>query len=203
MKWMKTMALAGAALVLAGVAGAQDVKVDFDKAASFAGIKTFSLRIGTTWGNPLGEKRVTDEITQGLTEKGWTLAEEGKADAQVVLHGATETKRSLNTFYSGMGGYRYRGFGGSLYHLNAEEEPENEDYFKDPALIKRFNTRGVLHTWANPDGTQRIESTGPLTKKRMETIDEEVTKASLDYLDKANKADKPFFLWWNSTRMHV
>ena len=67
-------------------------------------------------------------------------------------------------------------FMGSLYHLNAEEEPENEDYFKDPAMIKRFNTRGVIHTWANPDGTQKIESTGPLTKKRMETIDEEVTK---------------------------
>ena len=68
-------------------------------------------------------------------------------------------------------------FMGSLYHLNAEEEPENEDYFKDPELIKRYNTRGVIHTWANPDGTQKIEKTGPLTKKRMETVDEEVTKA--------------------------
>ena len=77
------------------------------------------------------------------------------------------------------------------------------DYFKDPELIKKYNTRGVIHTWANPDGTQKIESTGPLTKKRMETIDEEVTKASLEYLEKAKKADKPFFLWWNSTRMHV
>ena len=69
-------------------------------------------------------------------------------------------------------------FFGSLYHLNAEEEPENPDYFKDPAMIKKFGTRGVLHCWANPDGTQKIESTGPLTKKRMETIDEEVTKRS-------------------------
>ncbi len=94
-------------------------------------------------------------------------------------------------------------FMGSLYHLNAEEEFENPDYFKDPAMIKQFQTRGVLHSWANPDGTQKIESTGPLGKKRMETIDEEITKASLDYLDKAKKADKPFFLWWNSTRMHV
>ena len=94
-------------------------------------------------------------------------------------------------------------FMGSLYHLNAEEEPENEDYFKDPALIKEFNTRGVIHTWANPDGTQKIESTGPLTKKRMETIDEEITKISLEYLEKAKQADKPFFLWWNSTRMHI
>ena len=94
-------------------------------------------------------------------------------------------------------------FMGSLYHLNAEEEPENPDYFKDPEMIKKYNTRGVIHTWANPDGTQKIESTGPLTVKRMETIDEEVTKASLDYLDKAKKANKPFFLWWNSTRMHI
>ena len=94
-------------------------------------------------------------------------------------------------------------FMGSLYHLNAEEEPENSDYFKDPEMIKRYNTRGVIHTWANPDGTQRIESTGPLTRKRMETIDEEVTKISLEYMERAKKADKPFFLWWNSTRMHI
>jgi len=94
-------------------------------------------------------------------------------------------------------------FMGSLYHLNAEEEPENADYFKDPEMIKRYNTRGVLHTWANPDGTQKIESTGPLTKKRMETIDEEVTTVSLDYMERAKKANKPFFLWWNSTRMHI
>ena len=94
-------------------------------------------------------------------------------------------------------------FMGSLYHLNAEEEFENEDYFKDPAMIKKFATRGVIHTWAMPDGTQKIESTGPLGKKRMETIDEEVTKRSLEYLEEAKKADKPFFLWWNSTRMHI
>ena len=61
----------------------------------------------------------------------------------------------------------------------------------------------MIHCWANPDGTQKIESTGPLGKKRMETIDEEVTKLTLEYLEKAKKADKPFFLWWNSTRMHI
>ena len=94
-------------------------------------------------------------------------------------------------------------FFGSLYHLNAEEEFENDDYFKDPAMIKKYQTRGVIHSWANPDGTQRIESTGPLGKKRMETIDDEITKATLDYLDKAAKSGKPFFVWWNSTRMHI
>jgi arylsulfatase len=98
------------------------------------------------------------------------------------------------------------GFGefyGSLYHLNAEEEPENPDYFKDPALIKKHNTRGIIHSWANADGTQKIESTGPLTKKRMETCDEEFTREALRFMTDANKADKPFFLWWNSTRMHI
>lgn len=94
-------------------------------------------------------------------------------------------------------------FCGSLYHLNAEEEFENPDYFKDPAMIKKYQTRGVIHAWANPDGTQKIESLGPLGKKRMETIDEEITKMTLDYLDKAAKSDKPFFVWWNATRMHI
>jgi len=94
-------------------------------------------------------------------------------------------------------------FFGSLYHLNAEDEPEHPDYFKDPELKKRFGTRGVIHTWANPDGTQKIESTGPLTKKRMETIDEEITKEALRFMTGAKKANKPFFLWWNSTRMHI
>ena len=70
-------------------------------------------------------------------------------------------------------------------------------------MIDKYKTRGVIHCWANPDGTQKIESTGPLNIKRMETIDDEVTKATLDYLEKAKKADKPFFLWWNSTRMHI
>jgi arylsulfatase len=94
-------------------------------------------------------------------------------------------------------------FFGSLYHLNAEDEPEHPDYFKDPKLRKKFGTRGVIHSWAKPDGSQKIESTGPLTKKRMETIDEEVTAQALRFMTDAKKADKPFFLWWNSTRMHV
>src|SRR5688572_3169241 len=94
-------------------------------------------------------------------------------------------------------------FMGSLYHLNAEQEPENPDYFKDPALVKKFGTRGVIHTWANPDGTQKIESTGPLNIKRMETIDEEVQKEAMRFMTDASKANKPFFLWWNSTRMHI
>ncbi len=94
-------------------------------------------------------------------------------------------------------------FFGSLYHLNAEDEAEHPDYFKDPEMRKKFGTRGVIHTWANPDGTQKIESTGALTKKRMETFDAEIAKGAIDYLQRAKKADKPFFLWVNFTRMHI
>lgn len=94
-------------------------------------------------------------------------------------------------------------FFGNLYHLNAEEEPENPDYPKDPAFKKKFGPRGVLHSWANADGTQKIEDTGPLTTKRMETVDEEFLDASLKFMKKAVDDDKPFFCWWNSTRMHV
>src|SRR6187200_2598509 len=94
-------------------------------------------------------------------------------------------------------------FFGNLYHLNAEEEPENVDYPKDPHFRKKFGPRGVLHTWANPDGTQKIENTGPLTVKRMETVDEEFLDASLKFIEKAHADGKPFFVWWNSTRMHI
>jgi arylsulfatase A-like enzyme len=94
-------------------------------------------------------------------------------------------------------------FFGNLYHLNAEEEPENPDYPKDPEFRKKFGPRGVLHCVANADGTQKIKDTGPLTKKRMETVDEEFLDASLKFIETAVKDDKPFFCWWNSTRMHI
>ncbi|SHG78920.1 arylsulfatase [Chryseolinea serpens] len=90
-------------------------------------------------------------------------------------------------------------FFGNLYHLNAEEEPEYPDYPKDPAFRKQFGPRGVLKTSA--DG--KIEDTGPLTKKRMETVDEEFTAAAVDYMNRQVKANKPFFCYYNSTRMHV
>ena len=89
-------------------------------------------------------------------------------------------------------------FLGNLYHLNAEEEPENEDYPKDPNFKKRFGPRGVIKSSANG----RIVDTGPLTKKRMETVDDETIAAALDFIDRAHKAGKPFYVWWNGTRMH-
>jgi arylsulfatase len=93
-------------------------------------------------------------------------------------------------------------FFGNLYHLNAEEEPELETYPTDPEFKKRFGPRGVLHAWTDGKGGQRIENTGPLTKKRMETIDDETTEHALRFIDEAHQANQPFFLWWNTTAMH-
>jgi arylsulfatase A-like enzyme len=105
-------------------------------------------------------------------------------------------------------------FFGNLYHLNAEEEPELPDYPKDPKFKAAFGPRGVLHCLATDKddatndprwgrvGKQTIKDTGPLTKKRMETVDEEITSAAIGWIEKQVKADKPFFCWYNSTAMH-
>ena len=110
---IRTLAVAAALSFVGAGAFAQDVKVDYDKAADFTKYKTFAIKLGTSWNNPLSEKRVLAEIQQGLTEKGWTATtDDAKADAVVVLHGATEKQKSLNTFYSGgYGGYGWRGMG--------------------------------------------------------------------------------------------
>ena len=106
-------------------------------------------------------------------------------------------------------------FFGNLYHLNAEEEPENEDYPKDPQFRERFGPRGVLHCWATDTddpteeprwgrvGKQKIENTGPLPRKRMETVDEEFLGAAKDFIQRQHQAGTPFFCYMNTTRMHV
>ncbi len=107
-------------------------------------------------------------------------------------------------------------FFGNLYHLNAEQEPEDPDYPKDPKFKAMFGPRGILKCKATstenpappdprfgPWGKQICEDTGPLTIKRMETVDEEVTKGAIDFMDKAHQDGKPFFIWWNTTRMHI
>jgi len=100
-------------------------------------------------------------------------------------------------------------FFGNLYHLNAEEEPENEDYPGDMVLAdgkttfrQKFGPRGVIHSWALPGGKQKIEDTGPLTKKRMETVDDETSDRAIAFIREQQKAGKPWFVWWNGTRMH-
>src|SRR6476620_4283783 len=106
-------------------------------------------------------------------------------------------------------------FFGNLYHLNAEEEPELPDYPTDPAFKERFGPRGVLHSWATDVedqtddprwgkvGKQKIENTGPLTIERMGTIDDEITDGALAWIDKTHQQGTPFFLWYNTTAMHV
>ena len=134
---------------------------------------------------------------EGLTKEDPTLAEllkpHGYMTGQFGKNHLGDLDEMLPTNHG------FDEFFGNLYHLNAEEEPENEHYPKDPEFKKKFGPRGVIHSFA--DG--RIEDTGPLTKKRMETIDEEVNAKAFDFMERAAKADKPFFLWWNSTRMHV
>jgi Domain of unknown function (DUF4136) len=108
----RTLAVAAAFSLVGASAFAQDVKVDFDKDANFSAVKTFAVKIGTSWHNQISEKRITDEIGKTLVEKGWTKTDPDKADAIVVLHGATEKEKTLNTFYSGgYGGYGWRGWG--------------------------------------------------------------------------------------------
>ena len=96
-------------------------------------------------------------------------------------------------------------FFGNLYHLNAEEEPEHRDYppaDQFPLFRERFGPRGVLHCFAEPGGGQRIEDTGPLTKARMQTIDDEAFEAAADFIRRQHAAGVPFFVWFNSTHMH-
>jgi len=148
----------------------------------------------------------------GMTKVGVPGAPEGWQDSDITM--ATVLKSQ--GYATGQFGKNHQGdrdqhlptmhgfdeFFGNLYHLNAEEEPENEDYPDDPEFKKMFGPRGVLHTWANPDGTQKIEDTGPLTKKRMETVDDETVAAAIGFMKAAQEEKKPFFVWWNGTRMH-
>ena len=148
-------------------------------------IRTGLTKVGLP-GAPEGMKKEDPTIATLLRAQGYVTGQFGKnhlGDRDDML----PTAHGFDEFF------------GNLYHLNAEEEPENPDYFKDPALKKKFGPRGVIHSFA--DG--RITDTGPLTKKRMETVDEEVTAKALDFMARAKQSGKPFFMWWNSTRMHI
>lgn len=157
-------------------------------------------------------------VRTGMTKVGLPGAAEGWQKTDITIAGVMK-----NLGYStGQFGKNHQGdrdehlptmhgwdeFLGNLYHLNAEEEPENEDYPKDMVMangktfLENYGPRGVLHSWADGKGGQRIEDTGPLTKKRMETIDEETLAAAKEFIKKQVDGGKPFFTWWNATRMH-
>ena len=108
----------GLVIGLAVSASAQDVTTDYDHAADFSKYKTFAVQVKTTWGTPFAETRALDEVTKTLIAKGWAqAADPAKADAQVMIHGATQTKHDVNTFYSG-GGWR---FGGGMANTSVTE----------------------------------------------------------------------------------
>ncbi len=151
-------------------------------------LRTGLTKVGMP-GSPLGLQAEDPTIAELLKPLGYTSGQFGKnhlGDRDEFL----PTAHGFDEFY------------GNLYHLNAEEEPELPDYPKDPEFRKNFGPRGVIHSWAQPDGTQKIEDTGPLTRKRMETIDDDVTDRAIEFIENANAGGTPFFVWWNATRMH-
>src|SRR5690349_912245 len=147
--------------------------------------RTGLLTIGMP-GDPHGIQDWMPTITDVLKTQGYATGQFGKnhlGDRDEHL----PTRHGFDEFF------------GNLYHLNAEEEPEGYFDPKDPAFKRQYAPRGVIK--ATADG--KITDTGPLNKKRMETVDEEFLAATLDFIDRQHKADKPFFCWFNSTRMHV
>ena len=151
---------------------------------------------------------------EGLSAKDPTIAELLKPKGYMTGQFGKNHLGDLNEFLPTVHGFDE--FMGNLYHLNSEEEPENVDYPKDPQFLARFGPRGVLKCKATttvsaappdprfgPWGKQTCENTGPLTTKRMETIDDELVAASTDFMDRAGKAGKPFFIWFAPSRMHI
>ncbi len=157
-------------------------------------------------------------VRTGMTKVGLPNAEEGWQETDATMAAVMKEQG----YVTGQFGKNHQGdrdehlptnhgfdeFFGNLYHLNAEEEPENEDYPNDYKLPngktfrEQYGPRGVIRSWALADGTQKIEDTGPLTKKRMETVDDETIAAAKDFITRQHEAGKPFFCWWNGTRMH-
>jgi arylsulfatase len=155
------------------------------------GLRTGLTKVGLP-GADLGIKARDVTIAQLLKAQGYATGQFGKnhlGDRDDML----PTNHGFDEFY------------GNLYHLNAEEEPELPDYptEKDfPGFRKKYGPRGVIHSYALPDGKQKIEDTGPLTKKRMETIDDDIAARANEFLEQQHKAGKPVFLWVNFTHMH-
>jgi arylsulfatase len=148
-------------------------------------IRTGLTKVGLP-GAPEGMKKEDPTIATLLKAQGYVTGQFGKnhlGDRDDML----PTSHGFDEFF------------GNLYHLNAEEEPEHPDYPKNPEFKKKFGPRGVIHSFANGS----IKDTGPLSRKRMETIDDEVNEKTFAFMERAAKEGKPFFIWWNSTRMHI
>jgi arylsulfatase A-like enzyme len=148
-------------------------------------IRTGLTKVGLP-GTPEGMQKEDPTLATILKSQGYMTGQFGKnhlGDGDDML----PTKHGFDEFF------------GNLYHLNAEQEPEHPDYPKNPEFKKKFGPRGVIHSFA--DG--KVTDTGPLTIERMRTIDDEVMGKTLNFMEQAKKDDKPFFIWWNSTRMHI
>ena len=155
------------------------------------GLRTGLTKVGMP-GADLGIKPRDVTIAQLLKAQGYATGQFGKnhlGDRDDML----PTNHGFDEFY------------GNLYHLNAEEEPESPDYPSEkdfPGFRKKYGPRGVIHSYALADGNQKIEDTGPLTKKRMETIDDDIAARATEFLENQHKAGKPVFLWVTFTHMH-
>lgn len=165
------------------------------------GLRTGLTKVGFP-GAPMGLSQLDPTVGGVMQNLGYATGQFGKNH----VGDRNDTLPTVNGFDE---------FFGNLYHLNAEEEPELPDYPKDPAYLARFGPRGVLHTFASDTddptvdprfgkvGRQTIEDTGPLNRKRMETIDDETSAAAIDFMERQHAAGQPFFVWYNSTRMHL
>ncbi|MBZ4035909.1 arylsulfatase [Flavobacterium sp. 17A] len=165
------------------------------------GIRTGLTKVGFP-GAPMGMSQLDPSIGGIMKSLGYSTGQFGKNH----VGDRNESLPTVNGFDE---------FFGNLYHLNAEEEPELPDYPKDPQYVKKFGPRGVLRcTATNVDdattdprfgrvGKQKIEDTGALTKKRMETVDDETSAAAIDFIKRQSASGKPFFCWFNATRMHL
>ncbi|MBA2963791.1 MULTISPECIES: arylsulfatase [Ramlibacter] len=162
--------------------------------------RTGLSKVGTP-GAPVGMSDKIVTIAALLKEQGYATGQFGKNHLGDLNH-MLPTNHGFDEFY------------GNLYHLNAEEEPEMVDYPKDPAFHERFGPRGVIHSWATDKddpteqprwgrvGKQKIEDTGPLTRKRMETCDDDFVAKAQAFIRAQEKAGKPWFVWVNTTHMH-
>lgn len=147
-------------------------------------VRTGMTKVGLP-GSTLGIQPEDPTLAELLKPMGYSTGQFGKnhlGDLDEFL----PTNHGFDEFY------------GNLYHLNAEETPENPDYPKNPEFRKKFGPRGVIHSYA--DG--KVEDTGPLTKKRMETVDQEFLDAAVDFIERQVDDEKPFFCWFNTSRMH-